>query len=159
MANRFRDKVVEENLDVLEQEEIAAAPEPVEEPEEPAEAPAPRAAAKKGPGKKAQKIGRGIASVIGGEVFRNKAVRRQIPLMILILCYFIITISNRYRVEDLSKEKIAATERINYLREHRIQMQKQYQESVKISQIAEDLDSLGIGLIAGPPYELNGNKQ
>ena len=61
---------------------------------------------------------------------------------------------NRYKVEDLTKAKAEAQERNNYLREARIELQKRYQESIKISQIAEMLDSTGIGITAGPPYEL-----
>ena len=33
-------------------------------------------------------------------------------------------------------------------------MQKQYQQSVKMSQIAEDLKETGVGITAGPPYEI-----
>jgi hypothetical protein len=61
---------------------------------------------------------------------------------------------NRYRVEDLTKAKIEAQERINYLRESRIELQKRYQETIKISKIAEMLDSTGVGITAGPPYEI-----
>ena len=49
---------------------------------------------------------------------------------------------------------MASMERINDLREQRIQMQKQYQKSVKISQIAEDLRESGVGITSGPPYEI-----
>ena len=54
----------------------------------------------------------------------------------------------------MTKAKAEAQERNNYLREARIELQKRYQESIKISQIAEMLDSTGIGITAGPPYEL-----
>ena len=58
------------------------------------------------------------------------------------------------QVETLTAEKQEVQQRINCLREACIDLQKRYQETVKISQIAEMLDSTGVGITAGPPYEL-----
>ena len=147
MGNRFREKVTEEGLEepVL-QEEKPVAEEPVAE-EEPTVAEAP----KKGKGGRAAK---GVAKVLGGDLLADKVVLKQIPLLLLCLLFLLLIVANRYKVESLSREKQASEERINYLREHRIQMQKQYQQSIKISQIAEDLREQGVGITAGPPYEL-----
>ena len=79
-------------------------------------------------------------------------VNQHITLAFKLLLLLII--GNRYRIENMSRDKAATEERINYLREQRIQMQKQYQQSVKISQIADDLKETGVGITAGPPYEL-----
>ena len=92
--------------------------------------------------------------VLRGDLLNSQIVRSQFKLFLLILCGFIIIVAMRYKVESLQKEKIAIEERIGSLREHKIQMQKHYQESVKISNIAEQLDSLGVGLISGPPYAI-----
>lgn len=147
MGNRFREKVTEEGLEepVL-QEEKPVAEESVAE-EEPTAAEAP----KKGKGGRAAK---GVAKVLGGDLLADKVVLKQIPLLLLCLLFLLLIVANRYKVESLSREKQASEERINYLREHRIQMQKQYQQSIKISQIAEDLREQGVGITAGPPYEL-----
>ena len=98
-----------------------------------------------------------LARILGGEVLQSRAVLKQIPLILLLCFYAIVLVYNRYRVEDLTKEKAEAQDRINYLREARIELQKRYQETIKISQIAEMLDSTGIGITAGPPFELNAN--
>lgn len=147
MGNRFREKVTEEGLEepVL-QEEKPVAEEPVAE-EEPTAAETP----KNGKGGRAAK---GVAKVLGGDLLADKVVLKQIPLLLLCLLFLLLIVANRYKVESLSREKQASEERINYLREHRIQMQKQYQQSIKISQIAEDLREQGVGITAGPPYEL-----
>lgn len=100
------------------------------------------------------KAARGIGRVLGGDVLADKLVLKQIPLVLLCLFYLLLIVGNRYRVENYSREKAATEERINYLREHRIQMQKQYQQSVKMSQIAEDLKETGVGITSGPPYEI-----
>ncbi|MBO4752845.1 MAG: hypothetical protein J5526_08930 [Bacteroidales bacterium] len=84
----------------------------------------------------------------------SKGLRRYVPWIFMVVMCFVVLIFNRYRLEDLVKEKNDTEERIKYLREHRIQMQKIYQESTKISKIAEELDTLGIGLLSGPPYEM-----
>ena len=104
--------------------------------------------------RKPSKAARGIGRVLGGDVLADKLVLQQIPLVLLCLLYLLLIVGNRYRVETLSREKAATEERINYLREHRIQMQKQYQQSVKISQIAEELGETGVGITNGPPYEI-----
>lgn len=105
------------------------------------------------PAPKAKKAG--LANrILGGDVLQSKGVTRQIPLIMLCCFYALMLVYNRYRVEDLTKEKLAAQERINNLRETRIQVQKRFQETIKISQIAERLDSTGVGYTAGPPYEI-----
>ena len=95
-----------------------------------------------------------LSRILGGEVLQSRAVVKQIPLILLLCFYAIVLVYNRYKVEDLTKAKAEAQERNNYLREARIELQKRYQESIKISQIAEMLDCTGIGITAGPPYEL-----
>lgn len=100
------------------------------------------------------KVAHGMAKVLGGEVLSDKLVLKQIPLLLLCLFFLLLLVANRYKVESLSREKKAATERIIELREQRIQLQKQYQESVKISQIAEELRETGVGITSGPPYEI-----
>ncbi|MBQ6068119.1 MAG: hypothetical protein IJK84_01335 [Bacteroidales bacterium] len=95
-----------------------------------------------------------LAKIMGGDVLQSKAVVRQMPVVLLCCFYALLLVYNRYKVEDLTKAKLEAQERINFLRESRIELQKRYQETVKISQIAELLDSTGVGITAGPPFEI-----
>ncbi len=95
-----------------------------------------------------------VSRVLGGDVLQSKGVTKQIPLIMLCCFYALMLVYNRYQVEDLTKEKLAAQERISSLRERRIQLQKRFQETIKISQIADRLDSTGVGFTAGPPYEI-----
>ena len=95
-----------------------------------------------------------LSRILGGDVLQSKAVLRQIPVILLGCFYALILVYNRYKVEDLTKAKLAAQERINFWRESRIELQKRYQETVKISQIAQMLDSTGVGITAGPPFEI-----
>ena len=145
MGNKFREKPAAEEPKVKVEEPVVETPAP-----EPAaaEVPEPR-----GDGR-AAKAARGIGRVLGGDILADKLLLRQIPLLLLCLVYLLLIIGNRYRIESMSRDKAATEERINYLREQRIQMQKQYQQSVKMSQIAEDLKETGVGITAGPPYEL-----
>lgn len=96
----------------------------------------------------------GVGDVLGGDVLGKEKVKKQIPLILLLCLFGLILVYNRYRIEDLSRKKQALQEDINYQRQKRIELQKRFQETVKISQIAEMLDSTGIGITAGPPYEL-----
>lgn len=146
MANRFREKKVEE-------EPVKSVPQP--------EAAMPEAEDVDDTGidtaavnEPQSKTGRGVGRVLGGDILADKFVLKQIPLLLLCLLYLLLIIGNRYRIESLSHEKQAAEDRINFLREQRIQMQKQYQQNVKMSQIAEDLKETGVGITAGPPYEI-----
>ena len=156
MGNRFREKVVEEGLEEPRlggEEPHSGTEEPMAERQEPqTAADAPRQA--DAPLRRSDRAARGLGKVLGGDVLADKLLLRQIPLVLLCLFYLLLIVGNRYRVESLSLEKAATENRINYLREHRIQMQKQYQQSVKISQIAEDLKETGVGITSGPPYEL-----
>ena len=87
-------------------------------------------------------------------MLKSKAVVDQIPLLLLILLFCLVMVGVRYRVESLTREKEGLEKRIGYMREQRVQMQKQYQESIRISRIDMELDSIGVGLVAGPPFEL-----
>lgn len=95
-----------------------------------------------------------LSKVLGGQALQSKWMTQQVPLILLLCFYGLVLVYMRYQVEDLSRSKLAAQERTNYLRETRIELQKHYQETIKISQIAELLDSTGVGLTAGPPYEI-----
>ena len=157
MGNRFREKVTEEGLESSEgRVRISENPEFGEQSSELADAAnnsAPRTPHSE-LNRKSDRAARGIGRVLGGDMLANRLALRQIPLVLLCLFYLLLIVGNRYRVETLSREKAATEERINYLREHRIQMQKQYQQSVKISQVAEALSESGVGITSGPPYEI-----
>lgn len=142
MANKFREKPMEEV-----QPEPQVEVQPVAEPEATVDVQEPTEAT-------GGKAARTAAKVLGGDILADKLVLRQIPLLLLCLFCLLVVIANRYNVEKISRDKQETEVRINFLREHRIQMQKQYQQSIKISQIAEDLSETGVGITAGPPYEI-----
>ena len=92
--------------------------------------------------------------MLGGDMLGSHFVLRQIPLLLIILAGCLVMVRVRYKVEELNKEKDRLQKEVNYLREKRVQMQKQYQESIRISRIDRELDTIGVGLVAGPPFEL-----
>jgi len=100
------------------------------------------------------KAGRVVARVLGGEILADKVVLKQWKVVLLVLVCFLIVVANRYYVEGISRDRDETRQNIKYLREYRVQMQKRYQQSVKISQIAEDLQERGVGITAGPPFEI-----
>ena len=152
MGNKFREKKVSDDVKVV--EEGLEAPREEAAAENEATVSAAKLPKQRSDGRSA-KAARGIGRVLGGDLLADKLVLRQIPLLLLCLFYLLLIIGNRYRIENMSREKVAIEERINYLREQRIQMQKQYQQNVKMSQIADDLRETGVGITAGPPYELS----
>ncbi len=145
MANKFREKPVEEQPTPQAEEPKQPVAEKSEEVNDVAEEPTAG---------ESSKGARKVAKVLGGDILADQMVLRQIPLLLLCLGCLLVVIANRYNVEKISRDKQDTEVRINFLREHRIQMQKQYQQSIKISQIAEDLQESGVGITAGPPYEI-----
>lgn len=103
---------------------------------------------------KQKKKKNGLAKMLRGNVLDSRFLLRQTPLLLTVLLFCLIMVKVRYRVESLNKQKEAMQKEVGYLREQRVQMQKQYQESIRISRIDRDLDTIGVGLVAGPPYEL-----
>ena len=149
MGNRFREKVVEEGLEEVTSEQSSVASEATQTEDVQLN---PQPSTRKT--RPTDKVARGLGKVLGGDMLADRLVLKQIPLVLLCLLYVLLIVGNRYQVESLTREKAATEERINYLREHRIQMQRQYQQSVKISQIAEELKESGVGITSGPPYEI-----
>lgn len=107
----------------------------------------------KGP-TKGGKVAKGLAKVLGGDILADKLVLRQIPLLLLCMVFLLLIVGVRYRVESLSRAKMAKEEQINELREKRIRILRSNQETVKISQIAKELKETGVGITSGPPYEI-----
>ena len=154
MGNTFREKIVEEGLT-----------EPQQEPQQPTEGARNSKGEASGtatstPKPKSKKPSKNyIGKFLGGEFLKGSWVKQSVPFLAIIVAFWLLAVSNRYRVEKLTKEKIKVEDNIKYIREKRLQTQKEYQESVKISRIANELDSVGVGLIAGPPYEINVNEK
>ena len=92
-------------------------------------------------------------------MLESRFVLKQIPLVAIIVALCLVLVAVRYRVESLTKEKKMLEEKLKYMGEERVQMRRQYQESIRISRIDRDLDTIGIGLVAGPPYELKIHKK
>jgi hypothetical protein len=66
--------------------------------------------------------------------------------------YLLLVVANRYQVESLSRKKMVVQERVNELREQQIQLQKMNQNTVRISQIRDDLErEKGLGIMPTPP--------
>lgn len=103
-------------------------------------------------GKKSKKSVFGL--LFGGDILDNKVLSKNYGLLLFIFFLLLLLVGNRYRVEKLSREKEKLVEDIKYLKQHNMDIQQAYQESVKITQIANQLDTLGIRLISGPPYEV-----
>ncbi|MDY5968545.1 MAG: FtsL-like putative cell division protein [Bacteroidales bacterium] len=157
MANTFRNKKAEEGLDEDPNGQIPGEPPQDEVPqqEEQENAKVEHEADDNGAAAPKKSRKRNMASnLFGGEFLLKDWVRRQRWLLLMIVGFCLLLVSNRYVVEHLMRVKMNTEERIKYLREQRIQMKQEFQDNVKISHIASKLDSTGVGLIAGPPYEL-----
>ena len=109
-------------------------------------------AASNEPEKKKKKNIFGI--LFGGDILDNKLLSKNYGLLLLICFFSILLVGNRYWVEQLSRDKGDLEKEIQYLKQHNMDIQQKYQESVKITQISDQLDTLGIRLISGPPYEV-----
>lgn len=92
--------------------------------------------------------------LLNGEVLQGLNVKKYIPLILLWAIGGVVLVNNRYEVESKVKGKLEAQDRIIYLREKRVELQKRYQENIKISKIAERLQDSEVGITAGPPYEI-----
>lgn len=92
--------------------------------------------------------------LLGGDYLALKKTRKLIPFILYICILVTLSINIRYQLEALSKEKIKLEENLILLKGKQIHHQQEYQKAVKITTIASKLDTIGVGLIAGPPYEL-----
>ena len=159
MANKFRDNPVEGNQEEPRPQPVNNEEEQVVEPEAPAVAAGTSGSSGKpaSSDKKHAKMGkaeRALSNLIGGEVLANVNVIKQIPLVVVVMVCLLLVVGNRYNVERIIRDKAETEYNIVRLREQRIEMQKQYQQAVRISRIAEVLQESGVGITAGPPYEI-----
>lgn len=155
MANRFRhieEPVFEEETELLSSQEgqtkessEASNPSPDDS--------KPEAATAKGD-EKGKKKTSWMRQVFGGEMLMTRKALRQIPLVMLIIFFCILMVSNRYTMENLRKEIVQTRKEIDELSMQQIQLKSQYQQSIKISTIANSLDSAGVSLVTEPPLTL-----
>lgn len=104
------------------------------------------------PNSRGGRAARGVAKVLGGDILADKFVLRQIPLLLLCLVFLLLLVANRYQVESLSRKKKVVMERVNELREQQIQLQRENQNSIRISQIRDDLErEKGLAILPTPP--------
>lgn len=101
------------------------------------------------------RLTKGVAKVLGGDILADKLVLRQIPLLLLCLVFLLLLVANRYQVETLSRKKITLKEKVDELHEQQTFLQKKNQESVRVSQIRDDLkNEKGIDIMPTPPRVL-----
>lgn len=101
------------------------------------------------------RLTKGVAKVLGGDILADKLVLRQIPLLLLCLVFLLLLVANRYQVETLSRKKIMLKEKVDELHEQQTFLQKKNQESVRVSQIRDDLkNEKGIDIMPTPPRVL-----
>lgn len=155
MANKFRTPLAPEPQPQQAEEPAMAAPatEPANEKESTPHKDT-ESTHEEGKKKERRSFGQWMKYIFQGDILKSEWFMKQRKLLFLSFAFCIVLIFIRYKIESLQKEKNATEERINYLREERVQMQKEYQESIKISRIAKVLDSAQVGLISGPPYEI-----
>ncbi|MBP5536421.1 MAG: hypothetical protein J6X62_06470 [Bacteroidales bacterium] len=100
-------------------------------------------------------LGQRIRGLVNhGQPITSKTLMNWLPCIIFIAILCLLLVWHRYYVEQLSKERKAATERINMLKERQTDIQKESQQSVKISKILEEMDTLGQPMQVAPPYIL-----
>lgn len=105
------------------------------------------------------RLTKGVAKVLGGDILADKLVLRQIPLLLLCLVFLLLLVANRYQVETLSRKKITLKEKVDELHEQQTFLQKKNQESVRVSQIRDDLkNEKGIDIMPTPPRVLQNNE-
>lgn len=97
---------------------------------------------------------RGLLNILNGGIVNSRIIKKQKYLILLIVLYSMVLIAERYWVESLTREKLAQTEQVKYMEERKIQIQRQYQETIKLSRIAETLDTIGVGIYPGAPIEI-----
>lgn len=95
-----------------------------------------------------------VTEFLGGDILKSNIVTKQLLLLFIILFMCLFIVGMRYRVEKYNRERLILQDKLSYIEVKRIFMQRQYQEAIRISHIDETLDSVGVGLVAGPPYEL-----
>ena len=160
MGNTFREKIVEEGLDeepiVVEDKKskakrVSSGTDSEAQPNEET----PRKKKRKKSSSKSQGL---MSKFFGGDILKHQWVARQGKLLLLIVFYHLLIVSNRYHVEKLSREKINLEEENKFLNEQDIKAKTIFQESIKISRIKEELKETDIGIIAGAPYEIDVNE-
>ena len=156
MANRFRHR---EEPVIVEETELVQKEQPQQqeatEPSAPQSETTPQESQNETKEKKKVSWGR---QILGGEILTTRKALRLFPLILLIVICAALLVHNRYRVESLLKEIISTRKQIDQLSLQQIELKSQYQQSIKISNISNTLDSIGVHLITEPPFTLKEEK-
>ena len=82
--------------------------------------------------------------IIGGRILVEKFMLSQTPLLIMIVIYSIAMVSNRYYIEQTSIEIKDLQKEIDELQIHKIQVECDYVNLIKINEMSKKLESQGI---------------
>ena len=151
MATKFRN--IEEPVIVEETELLKSTKQQQKEAEEQAAKNDGVQSSHKEEGKEKKKVSWG-RQILGGEILTTRKALKLLPLILLIVLCGALLVANRYRVESLRKDIIHTQKQIDQLSLKQIELKSQYQQSIKISNISNTLDSIGVHLITEPPYTL-----
>lgn len=103
-------------------------------------------------GKRPKKYG--WLDLMNGNSLQSKGLIKQLPFILVVVMHLLLLVGNRYQVESLLRDREREEERIKYLNETQIEMRKHYQETIKMSELVEMLSETGVGITAGPPFEI-----
>ncbi len=85
-----------------------------------------------------------LSEIVGGKILLRKFMLSQIPLMIMIVAYSIVMVSNRYYIENTSVDIKNLQKEINELNIKHVQFECDYMNIIMISEVAKKLEPLGI---------------
>lgn len=100
----------------------------------------------------------GVIDIIGGRILVKKSVLSQIPLLIMIVVYSISMVANRYYIEQTSIEIKDLQKEIDELQIRKIQVECDYVNMIKISEMSKRLESKGIQQSTDRPSKVIINK-
>ncbi len=100
----------------------------------------------------------GVIDIIGGRILVKKSVLSQIPLLIMIVIYSISMVANRYYIEQTSIEIKDLQKEIDELQIRKIQVECDYVNMIKISEMSKRLESKGIQQSTDRPSKVIINK-
>ena len=100
----------------------------------------------------------GVIDIIGGRILVKKSVLSQIQLLIMIVIYSISMVANRYYIEQTSIEIKDLQKEIDELQIRKIQVECDYVNMIKISEMSKRLESKGIQQSTDRPSKVIINK-
>ncbi len=95
-----------------------------------------------------------LIDIVGGKILLRNAMLSQLPILILIVIFAIIMVTNRYYIENTTIDIKRLQKEIDELQIRHVQVKCDYMNATMIMEVTKKLDTIGVKQSTDRPLKI-----